>query len=105
MGNLHDAWHAVSWKPQDSIKTFEECLRILVQCVSGDGTCCSTSADAKRRNRTRQVEVLKQMGGWLAKYGESVYGLGWSAPQRYLGWLDPERKYGVPAHSEVDGTS
>jgi alpha-L-fucosidase len=64
-----------SWKPQDTIKTFEECLRILVQCVTGDGNLLLNVGPMPNGEiEPRQVKVLRQMGGWLAKYGESVYG-------------------------------
>jgi alpha-L-fucosidase len=64
-----------SWKPQDTIKTFEECLRILVQCVTGDGNLLlNVGPMPSGEIEPRQVKVLRQIGGWLAKYGESVYG-------------------------------
>ena len=64
-----------SWKPQDTIKTFEECLRILVQCVAGDGNLLlNVGPMPSGEIEPRQVEVLRQIGGWLAKYGESIYG-------------------------------
>jgi len=64
-----------SWKPQDRIKAFEECLRILVQCVAGDGNLLLNVGPMPNGEiEPRQVKVLRQMGGWLAKYGESVYG-------------------------------
>ena len=64
-----------SWKPQDTIKTFEECLRILVQCVAGDGNLLlNVGPMPSGEIEPRQVKVLRQIGVWLAKYGESVYG-------------------------------
>jgi alpha-L-fucosidase len=64
-----------SWKPQDTIKTFRECLRILVQCVTGDGNLLLNVGPMPNGEiEPRQVKVLRQIGGWLAKYGESVYG-------------------------------
>lgn len=64
-----------SWKPQDRIKSFEECLRILVQCVAGDGNLLlNVGPMPSGEIEPRQVEVLRQIGEWLAKYGESVYG-------------------------------
>ena len=64
-----------SWKPQDTIKPFEECLRILVQCVAGDGNLLLNVGPMPNGEiEPRQVKVLRQMGGWLARYGESVYG-------------------------------
>ncbi|MGA3244700.1 MAG: alpha-L-fucosidase [Bacteroidota bacterium] len=64
-----------SWKPQDSIKTFEECLHILVQCVVGDGNLLLNVGPMPNGEiEPRQVQVLRRIGGWLAQYGESVYG-------------------------------
>ena len=64
-----------SWKPQDTIKSFEECLRILVQCVAGDGNLLlNVGPMPSGEIEPRQVKVLRKMGAWLAKYGESVYG-------------------------------
>jgi alpha-L-fucosidase len=63
-----------SWKPQDTIKTFQECLRILVQCVTGDGNLLLNVGPMPNGEiEPRQVKVLRQIGMWLAKYGESVY--------------------------------
>ena len=81
-----------SWKPQDTIKTFEECLRILVQCVAGDGNLLlNVGPMPSGEIEPRQVEVLRQMGGWLAKYGESVYGTR-GGPFRNGAWGGATRK-------------
>ncbi len=64
-----------SWKPADTIKTFDQVLRILVQCVAGDGNLLlDVGPMPDGRIEPRQVSVLREMGKWLAKYGESVYG-------------------------------
>jgi alpha-L-fucosidase len=64
-----------SWKPRDTIKTFAECLRILVQCVTGDGNLLLNVGPMPNGEiEPRQVAVLRQMGEWLGRYGESVYG-------------------------------
>ena len=64
-----------SWKPNDRIKTAAECERILVQCVTGDGNLLlDVGPMPDGRIEPRQVDVLRQIGAWLAKYGESVYG-------------------------------
>ena len=64
-----------SWKPQDTIKTFEQCVRILVQCVSGDGNLLLNVGPMPNGEiEPRQVAVLRRIGDWLEKYGESVYG-------------------------------
>lgn len=64
-----------SWKPNDRIKTAGECVRILVQCATGDGNLLlDVGPMPDGRIEPRQVEVLNQIGAWLARYGESIYG-------------------------------
>jgi hypothetical protein len=64
-----------SWKPEDRIKTPAECIRILVGCATGDGNLLlDVGPMPDGRIEPRQVEVLKGIGDWLAKYGESIYG-------------------------------
>jgi alpha-L-fucosidase len=64
-----------SWKPNDTIKTAAECIRILLQCVTGDGNLLlDVGPMPDGRIEPRQVDVLKGIGAWLAKYGESIYG-------------------------------
>ena len=64
-----------SWKPQDTIKTFSQCVRILVQCVTGDGNLLlDVGPMPDGRIEPRQASVLGEIGGWLGRYGESVYG-------------------------------
>jgi alpha-L-fucosidase len=64
-----------SWKPNDTIKTSEECIRILVQCATGDGNLLlNVGPMPDGRIEPRQVTVLKEIGSWLKKYGESIYG-------------------------------
>ena len=64
-----------SWKPNDTIKTSDECVRILLQCVTGDGNLLlNVGPMPDGRIEPRQVKVLEGIGRWLAAYGESVYG-------------------------------
>jgi alpha-L-fucosidase len=64
-----------SWKPNDTIKTADECIRILVRCVTGDGNLLLNVGPMPNGEiEPRQIEVLKQIGVWLNKYGESIYG-------------------------------
>jgi alpha-L-fucosidase len=75
-----------SWKPNDRIKTFEECIRILVQCASGDGNLLLNVGPMPNGEiEPRQVTVLKEIGGWLTRYGESIYGTR-GGPFRNGGW-------------------
>ncbi len=64
-----------SWKPNDRIKPWSECVRILVQCVTGDGNLLLNVGPTPEGDiEPRQAEVLRQIGSWLKKYGESIYG-------------------------------
>ena len=64
-----------SWKPNDTIKTADECIRILVQCVTGDGNLLLNVGPMPNGEiEPRQVAVLNEVGAWLKKYGESIYG-------------------------------
>ncbi len=64
-----------AWKPNDRIKSYEECLETLLRTAGGDGNLLlNISPMADGRIETRQVEILDKIGAWLDKYGESVYG-------------------------------
>jgi alpha-L-fucosidase len=64
-----------AWKPDDSLKTLEECLHTLVRCAGGDGNLLfNVGPMPDGRIELRQVERLKEMGAWLAQHGESIYG-------------------------------
>jgi len=63
-----------SWKPNDSLKSSAECIRILVQCVTGDGNLLLDVGPMPNGEiEPRQVVVLRRIGAWLEKYGESIY--------------------------------
>ncbi|HXX65056.1 MAG TPA: alpha-L-fucosidase [Bacteroidota bacterium] len=64
-----------SWKPDDKIKRASTCIRILAECATGDGNLLlDVGPMPDGRIEPRQVEVLKEIGAWLTKYGESIYG-------------------------------
>ena len=64
-----------SWKPDDALKSFEECIRMLVGCAVGDGNLAlNTNPMPDGRIEPRQVERFRQIGHWMAKYGDSIYG-------------------------------
>jgi len=64
-----------SWKPDDEIKTAAEVIGILARCAGGDGNLLlDVGPMPDGRIDPRQVDVLKQVGAWLAKNGESIYG-------------------------------
>jgi alpha-L-fucosidase len=64
-----------SWKPGDKIKSAAEVIRILAQCAGGDGNLLlDVGPMPDGRIEPREVSVLKQVGAWLDKNGESIYG-------------------------------
>jgi alpha-L-fucosidase len=64
-----------AWKPDDRMKSLEECVRTLVMTAGGDGNLLfNVGPMPDGRIEPRQVERLREMGAWLEKNGESVYG-------------------------------
>ena len=64
-----------AWKPDDKMKSLEECLDTLVRCAGGDGNLLFNVGPMPTGTiEARQVERLQEMGAWLRKYGESIYG-------------------------------
>jgi alpha-L-fucosidase len=64
-----------SWKPDDKIKPAGEVIHILAQCAGGDGNLLlDVGPMPDGRLEPRQVAVLKQVGTWLNRVGESIYG-------------------------------
>jgi alpha-L-fucosidase len=64
-----------SYRKDGSIKSFAECLKILVGCATGDGNLLlDVGPNAEGVIPDNQADPLLKMGSWLAKYGASVYG-------------------------------
>jgi alpha-L-fucosidase len=64
-----------SWKPDDDLKSAGDVIRILATCVGGDGSLLlDVGPMPDGRIEPRQVDILKQVGVWLDKNGESIYG-------------------------------
>jgi len=63
-----------AWKPNDTIKSLKQCIDILVRCAGGDGNLLLNVGPMPTGEiEPRQVQRLKEMGQWLAKYGETIY--------------------------------
>ncbi len=61
--------------PEDGVKPLEACLGMLIRCAGGDGNLLLNVGPMPTGEiPPEQVSLLKQMGDWLAKYGESIYG-------------------------------
>jgi alpha-L-fucosidase len=64
-----------SWKPDDKMKSLAQCLHTLVLCAGGDGNLLfNVGPMPDGRIEPRQAQRLREMGAWLARYGESIYG-------------------------------
>jgi alpha-L-fucosidase len=69
---LGDQW---AWKPNDRLKSRDDCLRLLINIVTGDGNLLlNVGPMPSGEIEPRQVERLKEMGAWLERYGETIYG-------------------------------
>ncbi len=63
-----------AWKPDDRLKSLRQCLHVLIQTAGGDGNLLlNVGPMPDGRIEPRQVERLRQIGGWLEKYGQSIY--------------------------------
>jgi alpha-L-fucosidase len=64
-----------SWKPDDTIKSAGEVIKILARTAGGDGNLLlNVGPMPDGRIEPRQLEVLAKVGAWLKKNGESIYG-------------------------------
>ncbi|MCB9882490.1 MAG: alpha-L-fucosidase [Planctomycetes bacterium] len=64
-----------AWKSDDTMKSLEECLHTLIRCAAGDGNLLfNVGPMPDGRIEPRQVERLFEMGAWLEKHGETIYG-------------------------------
>ena len=64
-----------SWKPNDALKSFEQCIRTLASTAGGNGNLLfNVGPMMDGRIEARQVARLKQMGEWLKHNGEAIYG-------------------------------
>ena len=81
-----------AWKPNDELKSLEECLFTLLKTVGGGGNLLlNVGPMPDGRIEPRQAERLKEMGNWLKKYGESVYETT-GGPYKPNAWLTSTRK-------------
>jgi alpha-L-fucosidase len=63
-----------SWKPNDDMKSYNYCIQKIARVVGADGNLMfNTGPMPDGRIEPRQVELLKQIGQWMKKYGESIY--------------------------------
>jgi alpha-L-fucosidase len=59
----------------DGVKSYAACLEMLVRCAGGDGNVLlNVGPMPSGRIAPEQANRIKELGAWLAKYGESIYG-------------------------------
>jgi alpha-L-fucosidase len=64
-----------AWKPDDEVKSLEQCLHNLIRSAGGYGNLLfNVGPRSDGTIEPLQVERLKEMGEWLNKYGYSIYG-------------------------------
>jgi alpha-L-fucosidase len=64
-----------AWKPDDEVKSLEQCLHNLIRSAGGDGNLLfNVGPRPDGTIEPLQVGRLKEMGQWLKKYGYSIYG-------------------------------
>ncbi|MFI5379060.1 MAG: alpha-L-fucosidase [Tepidisphaerales bacterium] len=64
-----------AWKPNDPMKSLPQCLQTLATCAGGDGNLLFNVGPMPTGEiEPRQVARLKEMGQWLGRNGESIYG-------------------------------
>jgi alpha-L-fucosidase len=64
-----------AWRPNDQIKSLRECVQTLVNCAGGNGNLLLNAGPMPTGEiEPRQVARLKEIGEWLGKCGESIYG-------------------------------
>lgn len=68
---MGDQW---AWKPNDHLKSLQQCLHTLIRVAGGDGNLLfNVGPMPDGRIEPRQVERLREMGVWLRQFGESIY--------------------------------
>ena len=76
-----------AWKPNDRMKSLEECIQTLVRVAGGDGNLLlNVGPMPDGRIEPRQVDRLREMGQWLRQYGQSIYGTR-GGPYKTTAWL------------------
>lgn len=80
--NMKEPWESCiticnqwAWKPNDQMKTLKQCIQTLERTAGGNGNLLlNVGPMMDGRMEARQITRLKEMGDWLKKYGESIYG-------------------------------
>ncbi len=64
-----------AWKPDDLLKSKEECIQTLVRTAGGDGNLLlNVGPQPDGTIEKRQSDRLVEIGNWLSKNGNTIYG-------------------------------
>ena len=64
-----------AYKPNDTMKSLDECLSTLVRCAGGDGNLLFNVGPMPTGEiEPRQQARLREMGAWLKEHGDTIYG-------------------------------
>ena len=70
--SITGAW---SWRPQDTVFSYEKMIPMLVNVVCRDGNfLLNVGPDRNGKVPSEVAEVLKKTGLWLKSHGEAIYG-------------------------------
>jgi len=60
---------------EDGVKPLDTCLNMLISCAGGDGNMLLNVGPMPTGEiAPEQAALLRQIGAWLARYGDSIYG-------------------------------
>jgi len=63
-----------AWKPNDELKSRDECVRILVRTISGNGNLLlNVGPMPDGRIEPRQVDRLRELGAWVHRHARAIY--------------------------------
>jgi alpha-L-fucosidase len=81
-----------AWKPDDDVKSTEQCLHNLVRSAGGDGNLLfNVGPRSDGTIEPLQTERLREMGKWLKQYGYTIFGTR-GGPFRPADWGVSTRK-------------
>ena len=81
-----------AWKPNDQMKSLKECIQTLAQTAGGGGNLLlNVGPMLDGRIEQRQIDRLLEVGQWLRKNGESIYGTK-GGPIKPTSWMTSTHK-------------
>ncbi|MBL1216760.1 MAG: hypothetical protein D8M59_04615 [Planctomycetes bacterium] len=64
-----------AWKPDEPLKSADECVRTLLRSVGGDGNLLlNVGPMPDGRIAPGHAQRLREIGNWLDRYGDGIYG-------------------------------